>query len=172
MATTETYSGSADIAFRAAAAFTGDQSGSQSASSTITLAYAASGGDAPTISGFIKGTLTVASAADIELAHATDPFLTFGDAEYSSGFAATGSKLKTLIIRNTGTTGSCVISRTATTGLPIFQADGDAVNLDPGDIFVFHKKTGTAALTNDTNDHLTLTPTGTATLELMAIYGP
>lgn len=172
MATTYTYSGQLVTSLEGSVTFSGDATGTQKGSGGGSVAFAASGGTAPTTSGFLKGTLTISAPGDILLAHATDPFQGFGDAVYASGFTVAGSKLKSLLIRNTGSSGSVVIIRAAANGLPIFQAAGDGIELAAGDVFLWHKTAGTAALTTGTNDALTLTPTGTATLEVTAVYGP
>lgn len=172
MATTTTYSGQLVASVSGNVSFSGDNSGTQSGNKAANVAYAASGGTAPTISGWLSGTLTVATPGDILLAHATDPFQGFGDALYPANFSPAGTKLKTLYIRNTGTTGSCIVARKTTAGLPIFETADDSVNLAPGDLMVIHKTAGTATLTTGSNDALTLTPTGSATLEILAVYGP
>jgi hypothetical protein len=172
VATTNTYSGSLAITGQFAVAFTTDTLGGRLAKIAETISFAASGGTAPTVSGFVHGTLTV-SAGDILLAHATDPFQSMGDAAYSDGFTVASSKIKMVWIKNTDTTNNVTIARGAANGCPIFDAAGDSVTLAPGDEFLFYKKAGTAALTTGSNDKLTLTPSaGSPTLEMLVAYGP
>lgn len=172
MATTATYSANLDLGGSAQALLGGDRSGTEVDKFREIIAWAAAGGSAPTISGFFKGVATVA-AGDWLLAHATDPLGTMGDATYSEGFVVAGSKLKLLMIKNLSTTDSITVARGAANGLPIFDAAGDSVTLAPGDIFLFYKKAGTAALTTGSNDKLTLTPSaGSPTCDVRAWYGP
>jgi hypothetical protein len=141
-------------------------------SDTLAAVFAAAGGTAPTLSGFLKGILTTA-AGDILLAHATDPFQSMGSAEYSPGFTVASSKLKLLVIRNTHASISFAVARKSTNGLPIFDAASDAVTVTAGGCFVYYNPAGTAALTTGSNDALTITPvSGNPTAVLSAFYGP
>ena len=172
MATTYAYSGSSAISLQANVAFSGDYSGNQRAERAVTRTYAAAGGTAPTISGFLNGQLTVA-AGDILLAHATDPFQGMGDAAWAEGFTVAGSKLKALYLRNCDTTRSIVVARGAANGLPIFDAAGDSITLQPLGTYFMEWPSGLAALTTGSNDKLTLTPSaGNPLMDLMAVYGP
>lgn len=172
MAVTTTYSGSLSIALRLAAALSGDRTGSEVASASDSLTFAAAGGDAPTLSGFLSGTAT-AAAGDWLLAHATDPLQGMGDAGYSEGFTVAGAKLKLLYVKNNDSTNSVTIARGATNGLPLFDAASDSITLAPGDIFLFFKKAGGAALTTGSNDKLTLSVSaGAPSLTVIAAYGP
>ncbi len=172
MADTITYSGNASIVASLNAAISGDKTGAQAAALSKVLTFAASGGTAPTLSGFFKGTIT-AAAGDLLLAHASDPLQGMGDATYSQGFTVAGTKLKFLYIENTDTTNSITISRGTTNGLPIFNAADDAITLAPGDFFLYYKAAGTAALTTGTNDKLTIAVSGgSPTATVIAAYGP
>lgn len=172
MATTYTYGGSAEITVSGQASASADLTGTISASLTAALEFAAAGGTAPTVSGFLRGD-GIAAAGDLLLAHATDPLQGMGDSGYSPGFTVAGSKLKLLMITNTDSTNSITITRKTAAGLPIFDADGDAITLAPGDVFFFYKQAGTAALTTTTNDGLTISVSGGApTFSLIALYGP
>lgn len=172
MATTTVYSGTLTLKALARVAFSGDSTGGRTAEETINLIFAAAGGTDPTLSGFLKGTVTVA-AGDILLAHATDPFQGMGDATYSDGFTVAGAKLKLIVCRNAHATASITVSRAASNGLPIFAAAGDGITIPPGGFFCLYLPTGTAALTTGSNDALTLAPSaGSPTLEVTAFYGP
>jgi hypothetical protein len=172
VATTNTYSGSSSLSLAAQAAFSGDTTGNRRASRAVTRAYAAAGGTAPTVSGFLTGQLTVA-AGDILLAHASDPFQGMGDSVYSDGFTVAGSKLKMLYLRNCDETRSIVIIRGAANGLPIFEAASDGITLQPLGTYFMEWPSGLAALTTGTNDKLTLTPSaGNPLMDLTAFYGP
>lgn len=172
MALTTTLSGSATLQATAKSLYSGDRAGEETVSFSDLLTFAASGGDAPTISGFFKGTATCA-AGDWLLAHATDPLGAMGDAGYNQGFTVASSKLKLLYIKNLDSTNSITIARGATNGLPLFDTANDSITLAPGDIFIFYKKAGTAALTSGSNDKLTIAVSaGSPTCTVIALYGP
>lgn len=172
MALTTTLSGSLRIEPNFKSAFSGDRSGEEQINDAQVILFAASSGDAPTLTGFFKGTATCA-AGDWLLAHASDPLGSMGNAGYNQGFTVDGSKLKFFYVRNTDSTNSITITRKTSSGLPIFNADGDAVTLAPGDIFMFYKKAGTAALTTTSNDGLTISVSaGNPTCIVIAAYGP
>jgi len=173
MATTVTYSGVMRLAVELIGRFTVDTTGGRTAKTDQTINWSAAGGSDPTLAGFLAGTVSVAGATDLLLAHATDPFQGGGDAAYSDGFTVAGSKLKLLWIRNTHATGSLTVARKATNGLPVFDAASDAVTIQPGGIWMTYLPTGTAALTTGSNDGLTVTPSsGTVTAEVVVAYGP
>lgn len=143
----------------------------------LAIEYAAAGGTAPTVSGWVRGTLLVEAADDWLMAHASDPFQDHGDAEYSPDFTVAGSKLKTLVVYNdpnADSPGDVTVARAASNGLPIFAAAGDAITLPPGGFLIWHNPDGTAALTTTSNDALTVTPEASTDpeLEVFAIYGP
>ena len=172
MAISTTYSGSLNLSGEALCQYGTDRTGAERDVISEAITFAASGGTAPTISGFFKGVATIA-AGDWLLAHASDPLQGMGDARYSEGFAVAGTKLKLLMVKNLDSTNSITIARGAANGLPIFDAAGDAVTLAPGDIFLFYKKAGTAALTTGSNDKLTLSASaGSPTCDVRAWYGP
>lgn len=175
MALTVTYSGTMQLILDVLAAFSVDATGGQRGKVSRTITLSASGGTAPTVSGFLVGTLSVTGAQDILLAHATDPLQSAGDATYSSGFTVASTKIKAIWIRNTHATAALTVARGAANGCPIFDAAGDAVTLLGGGdgLLLLTFPAGTAALTTGSNDKLTLTPsTGTVTAEIMVIYGP
>ena len=172
MALTTTLSGNATLQANFKSVFSVDRSGEETVGFSDLLTFAAAGGDAPTISGFFKGTATCA-AGDWLLAHATDPLQSMGDATYNQGFTVAGTKLKLLYIKNLDSTNSITIARGAAAGLPIFDAASDSITLAPGDIFIYYKKAGTAALTTTTNDKLTIAVSGgSPTATVIAAYGP
>jgi hypothetical protein len=133
------------------------------------------GGDDPHLSGWLYGTLSVGASGDIELANASDPFGSFGDAVHSDGLTVAGKKLKLLYLRaDSANTQNVTVTRKATVGLPVLNADGDQFTLTPGGLFLWVDPAGDkiGALTNDANDVLTLAPvSGTQTLYLLAVYG-
>lgn len=174
MALTTAYSGSLQKVISFTNSFSGDRDGTEAAAYRIQTTFAAAGGTAPTISGFLKGNI-VAAAGDILLAHATDPFQAMGDAVYSTGFTVASSKLKYIYIEHTDTSGSntITIARKTSTGLPIFDTAGDSVTLSPGDYFERLMKAGTAALTTGSNDGLTISISGgTPGALIICAYGP
>ncbi len=174
MAGTATYGGTFALDITATATLGTDWAGGQripSIANAITLA--AAGGTAPTISGWLYGTVTLTEAATLLLAHATDPFAGAGDSGYCLGFTVASSKLKILYIKNTSATQTIAVARAAANGLTVFDAASDAITLAAGDIMCWYKPAGTAALTTGSNDGLTLTPSLTgATAIICAIYGP
>lgn len=173
MATTYTYSGTRLLALHANVTATGDQQGTMEASVSTSRSFAPAGGDAPTVSGYLKGNLTVSGSGDIALAHASDPLGSYGDSGYSPGFTVAGTKIKAFLFRNTDATNNITVTRKAATGCPIFGAAGDAVTLGPGDVLYLEFAAGTAALTSGANDALTLAPgAGSPTAEILVAYGP
>jgi hypothetical protein len=159
------------IALRAA--YSGDRDGGEEARAALSVAFAPTGGTAPTLSGFLKGTVA-AAAGDLLLAHATDPLQGMGDARYSEGFAVAGTKLKLLFIQNNDPTNSVTIIRGAANGLPIFAAAGDGLTILPGGVLFLYDPAGlTAALVSGSNDKLTASVSGgTPSCEIICGYGP
>lgn len=167
------YSGSIGLFINGLVTASGDPiSGNMRLAEALEATLAASGGSAPTISGFLAGEIT-AAAGDILLAHDTDPFQSMGSATYSAGFSPASSKIKVIYFENTDDTNTITIARKATNGLPIFAAAEDAMTLAAGDARFFYFKAGTAALTTGSNDALTLSVgAGTPTMNIVVIYGP
>ena len=173
MAVTATFTGSTSFSINAQAAYTVDASAGPALRILQSLTWAASGGDAPTISGWLYGATVTCAAGDWLLAHATDPFQSMGDSTYPTGFTVASSKLKLIYVRNTDATNTITIARGAANGLPIFDAAGDSITLAVGDIFLYYKKAGTAALTTGSNDKLTISVgAGSPTCEVAVFYGP
>lgn len=167
-----TYAGTLQLSITATATASGDPvSGVHSLAESLTATLAASGGSAPTITGFLAGSITCA-AGDLLLAHDTDPFQAMGSDSYSAGFSPAGTKIKAIYFRNTDSTNTITISRGAANGLPIFAAAEDAITLAAGDAFFRYIKAGSAALTTGTNDKLTIAVgAGAPTADVVVIYG-
>lgn len=173
MATTAAYSGNLNLTLEARNVFSVDSLGGRSIKEAQAIVLAAAGGSAPTISGWLNGSLAINAAGDILLAHASDPFQGLGDAAYSDGFAPAGAKIKALLIVNTSATQNLAVARAALNGLTLFDGASDAVTLAPGDVLLIYRKAGGDALTTGSNDGLTLTPSATgATADVTVIYGP
>lgn len=174
MAVTTAYAGNLTLDITGTATLGGDAAGTQRIPALAkAITFAASGGTAPTIAGWMYGTGTFTGAVTCLLAHATDPLVGAGDAGYSIGFTVASSKLKLLYIENTHASIALTIARAATNGLPIFDTAGDSVPLAAGDILCLYVKAGTAALTTGSNDGLTITPGSSGgTCTIIALYGP
>jgi hypothetical protein len=176
MSITRTFSGSLDINAVAKDTLSGDIAGTESIVRALSIAFAASGGSAPTISGFITGAVaTSTTPADLLLAHATNIFVNFGGtATYSTGFTVAGSKVKLLLLENLDTTNSITVTTPHLHSFPIIQAaDQSLRDLGPGDVYLFFAKAGSAALTTGSNDALTLVSSaGTPQLQVSVLYGP
>ena len=173
MAITTALSGSAVLQLLFRAAYSGDRGGGEEMEKRLSVVFAAAGGAAPTISGFVGGTI-VAAAGDLLLAHATDPFQAMGSARYSEGFAVAGTKLKGFFFQNNDAAETVTIVRGAANGLPIFLAAGDGLTVGPGAHLWLYNPLGlTAALTTGSNDKLTISVSGgTPSCDVIAVYGP
>lgn len=172
MSVTRTTSGTLSLKTLLGTLVTGDWGGGEALNSAITITLAATGGAAPTVTGWMKGTLSLSGAVTLLLAHATDPLQGAGDATYSPGLTVASSKLKGLIIKVDSSSGGNLTIERPANPLPIFNALGDALTLDPGGMFVFFLEDGTAALTTGSNDALLITPSaGTVTGTIIALYG-
>lgn len=173
MATTNTYSGNVSLTGELRTAYSVDSTGGRSAKFTESLVFDPAGGDAPTISGYLNGTLALSGAVDCLLAAASDPLQGAGDAAYSDGFSPAGAKIKLLRIKCTDATHGFTVARKATNGVDLFEAASDAVRLMPGDVLLLYRKAGGGALSTGSNDGLTLTPlSGSPTGEITVVYGP
>lgn len=166
------YGGSMDLRVQAQQILSGNYENGPVARDSLLRTWAAAGGTAPTISGFLRSSVTVA-AGNWLLAHATDPFQSMGADTYPSGFDPAGTKLKLLLIRNTDSTQTVTVAQAASNGLPIFAAAGDGVPIPPGGCYLWYSPAGTAALTTGSNDALTLSVSGgSPVVEVTAFYGP
>ena len=150
---------------------TGDRTGGDrgEVSKNITFNSAVT---APISTGYMVGAFT-AAAGDWELAHADDPLGAMGDAAYSDGFTVAGTKIKYIRVENTDSTNSITLTRTVATGLTLFLAAADdAITIPAGGVFEFYAPAGGDALTNDTNDHLTVSVSaGAPTGKIFVVYG-
>lgn len=177
MAQTNTYSGALTILAQGKNTLGGDTSGEQKGTVNKSITFSASGGSAPTISGFFSATATLnGSAANLLLAHATNPFtnLNAGTVTYSDGFTVASSKLKLLIFENLDNSIAITIGTPSANRFELIQANSQSLRaLAAGDIFMFYMKAGSAALTTGSNDAIALTPaSGSPTLQVSAFYGP
>lgn len=167
-----TYAGTISLALNATATASGDPvAGVHTLAESLFAILAPSGGSAPTITGYLAGSIT-AAAGDLLLAHDTDPFQGMGSEAYSAGFSPASAKIKAIYFKNTDSTNTITIARGNTNGLPIFNAADDAITLAAGDCFFYYKKAGTAALTTGSNDKLTISVgAGSPTADVVVIYG-
>ena len=174
MATTYSFSGSLTLTILAQVVFSGETVGIQQGKYSRSITMDPTGGDAPTVSGFLSGGIDISTTpVDMLLAAATDPLQGAGSAEYSPGFTVAGSKIKYFYLRNSHATGSITISRGAANGLPIFDAASDAITVLAGSMVLLEFKAGTAALTTTSNDKLTIVGSAAhITADILVVYGP
>lgn len=94
-------------------------------------------------------TLTASATEDLDLA---------GGLTNAFGVTLTFVTVKFLYVKaSTANTNSVIVSRKATTGIPIFDADGDSITLGPGEWFCYGSPTTGKTITPTTDDTLTLT---------------
>lgn len=94
-------------------------------------------------------TLSASATEDLDLA---------GGLTNAFGVTLTFTKVKFLyIVAAPANTNSVIVSRKATTGIPIFDADGDSITLAPGDFFVYGSPLVGKTITATTDDTLTFT---------------
>jgi hypothetical protein len=94
-------------------------------------------------------TLTASATEDLDLA---------GSLTNAFGVTLTFVKLKVVLIRAAAAnTNSVEVTRKATTGIPLFMADGDGISLLPGAIFLYFSPTIGLTITPTTDDTLTFT---------------
>lgn len=172
MSTAYAVTGNSVLSQSAQGVASGDSTGGPQLSETTNISFAATGGTAPTMDGWLNGNL-VAAAGDILLAHATDPLGAMGDSTYSPpGYAVAGKKIKEIRFKNNDSTQSVTIISKASVGAPIFAALGDGIVLLPGASYYMNWPAGTAAMTTGANDALTLAVTGgTPDVEITVRYG-
>lgn len=172
MANTNTLSGNTSLTIEGTNTISGDTSGSRKASVSKTLTWAASGGTAPTITGFFKGTATC--AAGNWTFSAADPLGSMGDAAWSDGYTPTAGKIKLLYVENTDSTNTITITRGATTTGDAFShilAAGDGLFLAAGDFVALYKKAGGPTVTAS-NDILTIAVgAGSPTATVLCLSG-
>jgi len=74
------------------------------------------------------------------------------------GVTLTFVKIKLVIVKAATTnTNDVQVQRIATTGLPLFMADGDGIALGPGEFFIYGSPTTGKTVTATTDDTLTFT---------------
>lgn len=93
--------------------------------------------------------LTASATEDLDLA---------GGLTNAFGVTLTFTKVKCVFVRAaTGNTNSVEVTRKATTGIPLFMADGDGISLAPGEWFCYFSPTVGKTITATTDDTLTFT---------------
>jgi hypothetical protein len=174
VATVRSYGGNLGLTLLAQYLASVDGAGGEAINLRKSLTFAAAGGDAPTLSGWVYASEITAAAGDWLIAHASDPFQGMGDAAYSPGFAPAGAKVKLLYILADGdNTETITIARGATNGFPLFDAANDSVTLAAGDFLLRYWQAGSAALTTTSNDKLTVSVSGAGPLlSVLILYGP
>lgn len=92
------------------------------------------------------------------IASATEDLDLAGGLSNAFGVTLTFVQVKLVLIRaSSANTNSVIVSRKATTGFPIFDADGDSITLAPGDIFLYASPLVGKTVTATTDDTLTAT---------------
>lgn len=94
-------------------------------------------------------TLTASATEDLDFA---------GGLTNAFGVTLTFVKIKIVLVRaSSANTNDVQVQRIATTGLPLFMADGDGIALQPGDIFLYASPLVGKTVTATTDDTLTIT---------------
>ncbi len=94
-------------------------------------------------------TLTASTSEDLDLA---------GGLTNAFGVTLTFTNVKFVFVRAaTGNTNNVEVTRKATTGIPLFMADGDGISLAPGEWFCYFSPTTGKTVTATTDDTLTFT---------------
>ncbi len=94
-------------------------------------------------------TLTASASESLDLA---------GGLTNAFGVTVTFTRVKfVLVIASTGNTNDVQVTRVATTGIPLFMADGDGIALGPGEWFCYGSPTTGKTVTASTDDTLTFT---------------
>jgi hypothetical protein len=92
------------------------------------------------------------------IASATEDIDFAGGVTNAFGVVVTFITLKVIFVRAATTnTNSVEVTRKATTGLPLFMADGDGISLAPGAWFIYASPTTGKTVTATTDDTLTFT---------------
>ncbi len=92
------------------------------------------------------------------IASATEDLDFAGGLTNAFGVALTFVRIKfVLVVASSGNTNDVQVQRIATTGLPLFMADGDGIALGPGELFLYFSPTTGKAVTATTDDTLTIT---------------
>jgi hypothetical protein len=177
MAVTYVFAGSLQINSGAQVTFSGDQTGIPQTAFNSTITFAATGGTAPVIAGFVKASVNASTVStNILLAHATNILTNFsGTAVYSDGFTVAGQKVKELIIINNDATNNITVGTPSANSFPIIAATNQSLAvLHPGGLFVFYDPTGfpSGGLTTGTNDAISvISSAGTPNFTVMVKYG-
>lgn len=91
-------------------------------------------------------------------ASATEDLDLAGGVTNAFGVTVTFVKVKIVIVKaSSGNTNDVQVTRKATTGIPLFMADGDGIALGPGEFFVYGSPTTGKTITDTTDDTLTFT---------------
>jgi hypothetical protein len=94
-------------------------------------------------------TLTASSAEDLDFA---------GSLTNAFGVTLTFVKIKFVLVKaSSANTNDVNVQRIATTGIPLFLADGDGIALSPGDFFIYGSPLVGKTVTATTDDTLTFT---------------
>lgn len=94
-------------------------------------------------------TLSASASEDLDLA---------GSLTNAFGVTLTFATIKfVLVVAAAGNTNNVEVTRKATTGIPLFMADGDGISLQPGDLFLYHSPLVGKTITATTDDTLTFT---------------
>jgi hypothetical protein len=170
MSTTYTPSGALNIQGNAAVQASGDQAGQIRAAQAVAITYSAPGGMAPTISGYLAGTISPSTGTTYLLAAATAPF-----GAYSPGLVPNGLKVKEMWIQNLDPTNAVTVARAASDGLPFLSGASDGVVVQPGGLYLWTDPTGATigALSTGVNDAMVVTPAaGSPSVFVVVKYGP
>ena len=97
-----------------------------------------------------RRTLGASATEDLDLA---------GGLTNAFGVTLTFATIKFVYIEasSTNVTNSVEVTRKATTGIPLFMADGDGISLAPGEFFMYFSPTVGKTITATTDDTLTFT---------------
>lgn len=91
-------------------------------------------------------------------ASASEALDLYGGLTNAFGVTINFARLKFVFIRaKAANTNSVEVTRTATTGAPLFMADGDGISLAPGEVFMYFSPTTGKAITDSSDDTLTFT---------------
>jgi len=107
-------------------------------------------------------TLTASATEDLDFA---------GGVTNAFGVVNTFLTLKVIFVRaSTANTNDVQVTRKATTGLPLFMADGDGIALTPGEWFIYASPTLGKTVTATTDDTLTFTNSAGGTSVVYDIF--
>lgn len=96
-----------------------------------------------------RRTLTASSSEDLDFA---------GGLTNAFGVTLTFATIKFVLVKaSSGNTNAVQVTRVATTGFPLFMADGDGISLAAGDLFLYFSPLVGKTVTATTDDTLTFT---------------